>query len=77
MITGANFSQEWHASLSKIVMIQMLFLLNLLKKLSDEEVVKAFQTQCKYLTSCDFKPKMNILDNAASHAINEYIKGKK
>jgi hypothetical protein len=38
-------------------------------------IVKAFDDIFTYLTSKGFKPKFNVLDNEASHAITEYLRG--
>ena len=44
-----------------------------IKDAKDETLVAAFKTQVKYLSKRGFKPRFNIIDNAASKAIKKYL----
>jgi hypothetical protein len=45
-----------------------------LKDLSDNSMVEVFKDVYDYLTSKGFKPKLNVMDNACSRAVQKYIK---
>ena len=45
-----------------------------MKNLTDDEMVQAFEIKYKFLQEDNFHPTFNIMDNAASHTIKEFIK---
>jgi hypothetical protein len=78
--TGAMPIPSFHGKRYQFVAYEYrlnAILVRALKDLSDQSMVAAFTDVYDYLTSKGFKPKLNVMDNACSRAVQKYIKSTK
>lgn len=78
--TGAMPIPSFHGKQYQFVAYEYrsnAILVRALKDLSDQSMIKAFTDVYEYLTSNGLKPKLNVMDNACSRAVQKYIKSTK